>query len=85
MTIVRKISPTLYSGTPTLVCRWQARADGRLECVWKQLPKTNSDVIRLDDHRGPGRLHGSVTPPGEDRGNVRIRNPGATCMMLQGQ
>lgn len=85
MTNVRKISPLAFPGIPPLACHWRVRADGRLECVWKQLPKTNGDVVRLDDHRGPGRLHGSVTPPGEDRGNVRIRNPGATCMMRQGQ
>lgn len=85
MTTVRKISPTAVSGTPRLACRWQVRADGRLECVWERLPRKFGNVVRLDDRRVPKRIHGSVTPPGEDRGNVRIRNPSATCMMRQGQ
>ncbi len=67
MTIVRKISPTVFPGTPTLACRWQVRADGRLDCIWERLPRKIGNVVRLDDRRVPRRLHGSVTPPGEDR------------------
>ena len=76
MTIVRKISPTTFSGTPTLACRWQVRTDGRLECIWERLPRKVGTVVRLDDRRVPGRLHGSVTPPGEDRPQGKDAEPG---------
>lgn len=76
MTIVRKISPTVFPGTPVLACHWKLRPDGRLECIWQRLPRRIGNVVRLNDRRVPVTLHKSVTAPDEDRLQHEDAEPG---------